>query len=178
MLVGLGCLLILLFVVGVGYNRIAGSEITETTSPVTQQTNDTAGTVSGGSQAGEKTTKKKDVPSETLLTALLSSGAALILAGILYARISSIKLPGGVEVGLSQEEKKATSEKVAEALPGADAQTVAEVTQAAAAHLRHAKTVGAATLPEEKIDEIVQQVTPDPQPEVAQDPVPEDPAEQ
>ena len=48
---------------------------------------------------------------------MIGSGAALILIGFLYGRISSIKLPGGVDIGLTAEEREKATEKTLAALP-------------------------------------------------------------
>ena len=101
-----GSLLVALFVVGMVDARGIGNETTET-SPVA------AGMASSSPAAGDtttKTTKTKNAPSDTLLTAILASGAALIIVGALYSRISTITLPGGVSIGLTTQETKTTKD--------------------------------------------------------------------
>jgi flagellar basal body-associated protein FliL len=146
-LIFLGCLLVVLFAGGVVYSRVVGSETREISPPAKK------------ASVIPKVTKIKSVPSETLLTAVLASGAVLILVGVLYARINSIKLPGGAEIGLSTEEKESAAKKVAEVLPAdADAKTAAKVTLATTDKMRHAKTTGAFNVPDAKIGEIVEEV--------------------
>ena len=98
-LVVLGSLLVILVIACGIYNRAEGSETKEVTTPALNK-----------GEAEEKTTETKAVFSDTLLTTILGAGAALILVGVLYARISSIKLPGGTEVGFITEKdvKEAT----------------------------------------------------------------------
>lgn len=158
-LVAIGCVLLALFFGLLVFDRAVGSETKEKTTPVTQESGSTG---SSGSQpvATEKKTEKKDVPSDTLLTALLASGAALILSGVLYGRISTIKLPGGVQIDLTKEEKDAVAQKVAEQMPDAAPEDVAKVTQQAATEVRRLKAAGHVVAPEEKIGEIVASLAP------------------
>ncbi len=102
-LVAIGVALVLIALVAAGVNWTVGGETTETTKPS-----------DGAAAQTETVTKIKNGPSESLLTALLGAGAGLIVIGFLYGRISSIKLPGGTEIGLNAEEKKKTVEKVLE----------------------------------------------------------------
>jgi hypothetical protein len=154
-LIALGCVLILLFVAGVGFNRAVGSETKETKPAAAGEG------AAEPQEATTTTTKSKDAPSETLLTALLASGAVLILVGVLYARINSIKLPGGAELTLTEKEEEAATEKVAAVLPDdADPQTVAKVMQATLAKMQEEKAAGRITVPEAKIEHIVEEVTP------------------
>ena len=53
-----------------------------------------------GTSAGSKTTSGP--PSDTLMGELLGFGAVLILAGAFWPRVTSLKLPGGVEVDVGQ----------------------------------------------------------------------------
>lgn len=91
-LVSLGLLLIALFAAGVIFGRVVGGKTEE------------SGTPTGSAATTTKTTTTKNVPSDTVLTALLGTGAALMLVGFLYPRINAIKLPGGVEIGVTPEE--------------------------------------------------------------------------
>jgi hypothetical protein len=50
------------------------------------------------------TTTTKAVASDTLLTAGLVTGAALMITGILWSRIKSVALPGGATVTLDSDE--------------------------------------------------------------------------
>jgi hypothetical protein len=52
------------------------------------------------------------VPSEAVLLALLATGAVLVLSGALYARLSTIKLPGA-ELVLTPEEREGVAAQVA-----------------------------------------------------------------
>ena len=62
-----------------------------------------------------KTTTTKAVPSDTLLGVGLGLGALLILSGILWSRIKTIKGPGGVEIGLTDQEVQKVGDAVAKA---------------------------------------------------------------
>jgi hypothetical protein len=131
-LVGLGLILLLLFGGGVGFTRLVGSETTETSPPtITGQTITAAIT---------KTTKTKSIPSDTVLTAILASGTALILVGVLYYRISSLKLPGGAEVALTPKEQKEATKTAEKNVPDtADKDTKAEAKRAALKRVREEK---------------------------------------
>lgn len=157
-LVILGCVLVVFFFAGVVFNRTVGSETKETPTIAVEQ----GATGTSGAQAeATKTTKTKEVPSETLLTSLLASGAVLILVGVLYARINSIRLPGGAEIGLTDSEKQTTAQKVAEAMP--DTATKAEVAAAtveATAKVQQAKAAATTEVPETLIDAAVEESTP------------------
>lgn len=161
-LVIIGSVLLVLFFALLIFNRAVGSETKEKSQPTTQPSGNqaTSGTGTGAASETEKTTEKKDVPSDTLLTAILASAAALILAGVLYGRISTIKLPGGVEIDLNKAEKETIAQQVAEQMPDADRETVATVTQQAATEVRHLKASGGAVAPPEKIGEIVASLAP------------------
>ncbi|HEX3239888.1 MAG TPA: hypothetical protein VHR18_07115 [Solirubrobacterales bacterium] len=157
-LVGIGVGFIALFFVLIVFNRVVGTETKETATPAAQTT--TTGTTTAEPQAVSKTTKTKGLPTETLLSALLGAGAALVLAGFLYARISSIKLPGSVEVSLTQKEKEDTAKKVAEALPdNTPNEVVAEKTVAATSRVEEAKAATVAEAPTAMIDAAVAHVT-------------------
>jgi flagellar basal body-associated protein FliL len=146
-LIVLGILLVLTFVGGMVYSRAVGSETKETTPPANQTSETT------------KTTKSKDAPSDTLLTALLGAGAGLIIVGALYGRISTIKLPGGTEISLTPEEKEKAAKKVIEKLSDdVDPAKAVEVTQEATDRLLQAKAYSAYQLPDEKIDHVVSHV--------------------
>jgi hypothetical protein len=148
-LVAIGMILVALALAAAGINWAEGGETTETTKPPQ----------SGGTET-KKVTKTKDGPSESLLTALLGAGAGLIVIGFLYGRISSIKLPGGTEIGLTAEEKKTATQKAIEANPN-DPEKAAEVALVAEDHLLAQKinSAAAATLPESKIDEALEAAT-------------------
>lgn len=145
-LVWIGILLVAAAIVAAGVNWADGGETTETTKP----DKDAPAQV-------EKVTKTKNGPSDSLLTALLGVGAGLIAIGYLYGRISSIKLPGGTEIGLTPEEKKATVQKAAEEIN--DPKKVAEVAQKAEDLLLAQKqSATATTLPPTQISETVKTV--------------------
>lgn len=137
-LIALGMLLVLVFAYGVFYARDQGSETMESKPSKTQPT--------------IKTTK--DAPSDSLLTAVLGAGAALIVIGVLYGRISTIKLPGGAEITLTDGEKAKTAEKAAEKHPD-DPTKAALLAQEAQEKLLQEKAYGSVELPEEKIDSVV-----------------------
>ena len=160
-LVAIGGVLLVLFAALLVFDRAVGSETKEKTTPASQESGATG---SSGSQptASEKTTEKKDLPSDTLLTAILASGAALILAGVLYGRISTIKLPGGVQIDLTKEEKDAVAQQVAERMPNADPKEIAQVTQLATTEIQQLKASGQMATPEQKIGEIVADLAPSP----------------
>lgn len=137
-LVAIGVVLVLVAVGLMAATWIVGEKTTETTKGPSTPT---------ATEATTKTTKAKKGPAEGLLTALIGSGAALILVGFLYGRISSIKLPGGVDVGLTPKEEEKANEKVAEALQGkeADLATTAKVAQVT--HNRLLKTKAGLGMP-------------------------------
>lgn len=60
-------------------------------------------TVTETTAGGTKTTKTEAVPSDTLLSAGLAVGGALILMGVLWSRIKTIKF-AGVEATLDSDE--------------------------------------------------------------------------
>jgi Na+-transporting methylmalonyl-CoA/oxaloacetate decarboxylase gamma subunit len=155
-LVAIGVGLIVLSLGLAALNWVIGSETTETTPPPAK---------SPATASAQKTTKTKSGPSEGLLTALLGSGAALVVVGFLYGRISSIKLPGGVEVGLTKDEEDKAAEKVGEKLKeksggAVDPATAAQVAQKATEHLSQAKVgllakAGAFELSDDAIEAVV-----------------------
>lgn len=197
-LVAIGVAVLICWVGVLILNRTLGSETKEVTEPTAQVETGTSGTTgttgttgasgetgatgeagvtgesgaTGAAGSVTKTTESKEFASETLLSALLGVGAALILVGFLYARISSIKLPGGTEIGigkLTEKEEEDTAKKVAVAMPSnASNEDVAAATLAAATKVEQAKAVQqtralAASLTEvspEVIDAAVEEATP------------------
>ncbi len=161
-LIGLGILLLIAFAGGVYYATDTGSETVEEPTAKTGQS-----TTTGQDEASSNTTTEKKAPSDTLLTTLLGTGAALIVVGALYGRISTIKLPGGVEIGLSADEKEKTAQKVSEkvkekAAAGQpiDPAKIAELTQKANDQLLQEKEKRARggkleELPDEEISSLV-----------------------
>lgn len=91
-------------------------------------------TTNGSTEPKEESSKEvtKNAPSEGLLLALLGTGVALILCGGLYSRLTTVKLPGGVELDLSPGEgeklKNAVTTKAAEKEDKPDPKKVAEAT--------------------------------------------------
>jgi hypothetical protein len=149
-LVAIGVALVLLAIVVAGLSWALGTKTTES-EPAKQS----------DSAKVEKTKKTYAGPSETLLTAVIGSGAALILIGFLYGRISSIKLPGGVDIGLTAEEREKATEKTLAALPDAtDPQVAAKAIQAAQEGVLATKaTLHAATVvevPDEQIEQVAE----------------------
>jgi hypothetical protein len=133
------------------------------------ETKETAPAPSSTPTAKASTTTKKTTsgPSEGLLTAIIGSGAALIIVGFLYGRISSIKLPGGVEVGLTPDEKEKGAKEAIEAiekLPDtADPAKTAEAIQATQYHCLQAKAglqtkTGITELSEDEIKSVAAKV--------------------
>lgn len=125
-LVLLGSVLILLFLGGAAYSLGVGSKKKVVRNP------------------GRETTTSRDVPSGSLLEALLATGATLIVLGLFYGRITVIKLPGGSELDLSPVEKNAVAatvkkEVVAGKVPP---EAAPAVTVAAMEHARERKAAG------------------------------------
>ncbi len=159
-LVVIGVALVILALCLAALNWVVGSETTETAPPASSESVATAST--------KKVTKTQSGPSEGLLTALLGTGAALIVVGFLYGRISSIKLPGGVEVGLTKDEEEKAAEKIGEKLKEksggeVDPATAAQVAQAATEHLSEAKAgllakAGTFELSDDAIEKVVDKV--------------------
>lgn len=140
-LVWVGCLLVALFVGGVLLSLIVGTK--ERVVGHAGATN--VSTISGHAVTttieANQTTTKKGIPSDALLGGLLATGAILVLVGLLYGRITVIKLPGGGEIDLNSDEKKAVAETVkkevkADNLP---AEAAPMVTLAAIEQVRSAK---------------------------------------
>jgi hypothetical protein len=149
-LVAIGVALIVLFVAGAVLARTVGNTSKETSSA--------AATTAGSAQATSKTTTTKDWPSDTLLSALLGTGAALVLVGLLYSRITTIKLPGGSEIDLSPDEKKKVAEKVAKKVQdkAVNPEEAPQITVAAVETLRREKTrAGFLQMPDDKVDQAV-----------------------
>jgi hypothetical protein len=155
-LVAVGFLLMALFVAGLIAGRVYGTQTEETSTPTSSGTTEATTTgASGATAAGAAasatstsgatmTTKTttKNFGSDSLLTAMLASGAALFALGFLYTRISAVKLPGGAEIDLNPEEKDKVKEEVqkrvkdGEVVPeAAPAVTLAAVDQARAAKM-------------------------------------------
>jgi hypothetical protein len=125
-LVAIGALLVIAAIaVGIG-GRIGGTTVTKS--------------------GDGKTTTTKSWPSDAQFNALVGAGAALILAGFLWTRITAIKLPGGAEVDLSSDERQQAADAVAKALPpNTDNKTVAAATQKADSQLRQKKAQSGTT---------------------------------
>lgn len=152
-LVVIGAALIILAIVVAALSWGLGSKTTETEP-----------SKSAAASTVEKTKKTYSGPSDSLLMAVIGSGAALILVGFLYGRISSIKLPGGVDIGLTAEEKEKAATKTLEkleSLPGetspADAAKAIQHAQDAVLAVKatqHAEAV--AQVPDEQIVELAE----------------------
>lgn len=157
-LIGLGAIMVVAVALGVFYARDKGSETVETNPP----------TQSSPSQPQTTVKTTKSGPSDSLLTTVLGAGAALIIIGVLYGRISTIKLPGGVEIGLTKDEEdkaaKMIGQKLEEKVDGnVDPVAAARATQEASDLLVQAKArvqakVGPVELPEEEMTSVVEQV--------------------
>ena len=162
-LVVLGLALIALFVIGVLLARFIGSETEEVSTPAAATTG--VDTTSAATSEVTKETTTKEWPSDTLLTALLATGAVLFTVGLLYARISVIKVPGGGEITLSQEEKDKVAEKVAEKVNAnqVSPEDAPRVTMAALERLAVEKQMlGPAQLSLERVGAAVDEATPPP----------------
>jgi hypothetical protein len=150
-----GVLLIVLFVVGIVLARLIGSESEEVTTPTGPGSTTTEIT---------KSTTTKAWPSDTLLTAVLATGAVLIVVGLLFARMSAIKFPGGAEITLTQAEKEKAAQKVQEKLDEGQIQPdkAAQVTVVALEELALTKQAAMTSavaaspqLPDVKVEEAV-----------------------
>lgn len=149
-LVVVGALLVILAIVVAGLSWGLGSKTTETEPAKSDAVSQV-----------EKTKKTYSGPSDNLLMAVLGSGAALILVGFLYGRISSIKLPGGVDIGLTAEEAQKAAKKTLESLPDdTDPATAAKAIQKtqdavlAVKATQHAEAV--AQVPDDQIGELAE----------------------
>jgi hypothetical protein len=154
LLITFGLILIVVFGYGVFYARDSGSVVEETPSLAEASGSTSAPGSTGQDEANVKTTTTKNAPSDTLLTAVLGTAGALLLVGVLYGRISTIKLPGGVEVSLTKEEQEETAKKAADKHPN-DPKKAALVAQKAQAQLRQEKARGMVPLPEARINGVV-----------------------
>jgi hypothetical protein len=111
-LIVLGVALIALAGLGVWFSHAYGSQTRETN--VKSATSAKSGTPAEPSTE-TKTTDTRGVPSDSLLTATLGTGAGLIALGALYARITTIKLPGPVEIGLTDSERAEVKKEAGDA---------------------------------------------------------------
>ena len=160
-MIGVGVLLVVLFVAWIVLARTLGNETTEKTttlpSPTETSKAATTGTSSGPSTtptATDKTTKTKNVPSDNLLTGLLAAGAVLILVGFLYGRVTSIKVLGA-EIGLVPSETDTTVKKVADKMKGEPAEKVVAAQKKALDQARVEKQSSqVAALSDREIDQI------------------------
>jgi hypothetical protein len=112
----------------------------------------------GAKTATEKTTTTKSGPPEGVVLAVLGTGAALIVVGFLFGRISTIKLPGGVEVGISKEAEQETIKKAVEEHPD-DLDKAAKVAQHAQALLVQQVDPNAMKPPDAVIEQAVQRAS-------------------
>jgi len=107
---------------------------------------------------GDKTTTKS-WPSDTQVSALLGAGAALILTGFLWTRITAVKLPGGAEIDLNSAEQEKAAEKIGDKLSQAkDAKKIATETQKTMSALRRTKgRIGTTELSDHDISAVVEE---------------------
>ncbi len=138
----MGLLLISLSTVGVVLSMAVGSKTTSSPSPTTS-----AAAASAPAATSKTTTTTKNVPSDELIMAALGAGAVLVAVGGLYGRITSLTLPSGVEVELSQEEKEKVARRVIRKAQAhtTDAEQLAKVTAEA---IERGQALKAAGLPE------------------------------
>src|SRR5215211_2833606 len=107
---------------------------------------------------GDKTTTKS-WPSDTQVSALLGAGAALIITGFLWTRITAVKLPGGAEIDLNSAEQEKAAEKIGDKLSQAkDAKKIATETQKTMSALRRTKgRIGTTELSDHDISAVVEE---------------------
>lgn len=143
-LFAVGALLILLSAVGVILSMVVGSRSITSASPTTSNTAGAAKTTTTTT-----TTTTKNVPSNELIIAALGAGAVLVAISGLYGRITSLTLPSGIEVDLSQEEKERVARRAIRQAQDqtSDADQLAQVTAEA---IERGKALKAAGLPETK----------------------------
>lgn len=143
-----GGMLLALFIAGVIYSLDEGSAKTVIMMPASPTQIQTT-----------STTTIKNAPSDALLTAVLATGAVLILVGYLYDRITSIKLPGGTEIGLSSDETKTARNQVTRRLEGQSRAPTARITSRSLEEMRREKArAGVIELPKEQIESVVDRV--------------------
>lgn len=109
------------------------------TTPATGTT--TATTATTGAKTDESSTS---APSDTVLVALLTIGAILVLCGALYTRLATVKLGTGFEVTLNPEEAQQVADHVAANAASAPPADVAHATAAALEIARQNKAVARA----------------------------------
>jgi hypothetical protein len=142
-LVIVGSVLLVAFAVGIVLARTVGNETNEVSSPATTAvgaTGATGATGQAGATGATEVTKKtttKNWASDGLLTALLGTGAALIVLGLMFNRLTTIKF-AGAEVTLKDEEKEKVKEKVNEKA-GQEQMSSAQVSAATVVALDNAK---------------------------------------
>jgi hypothetical protein len=152
-----GVILLGLFIAGFVSEQTAGRKTSTTT-----KTTSTVAVTKSATMTKTVTTKPKVVSSvidpqaEGLLLALLGFGAATLLASAMYARISAIKLPGGVEIDLTPEERAAVTHQLASHIKSdAKREAVIEATAVALDLARVRKSVSGEPLTETAIKEVV-----------------------
>jgi hypothetical protein len=158
-LVVVGAILLALFIEGF----VAGQKTGSGTGTTTQAVTSTVKTTTSASMTTTVTTQPKAVtstsvsgpPSEGLLLALLGFGSASLLAGGMYTRISTIKLPGGVELDLTPEERAAVTAQLTSHVTGADPATAITAMEAALELARSKKIVSGKPLTESAIEDAV-----------------------
>ena len=99
-IVVLGLALILLFIGGIVFNRVVGTSVTRSPGHYDHST--------GGQDT--VTTTRSAIPGGVLL-GLLSSGGVFVLVGLLWSRITVIKLLGS-EIDLSDNEKRQALDRI------------------------------------------------------------------
>jgi hypothetical protein len=93
-----------------------GNETKETSTPGSSSATGASGasgatgatgtTGAAGATTTTKITTTKNFGSDSLLTAGFATGAALVALGLLYPRLRTLKLPGGVELGFVDTDKE------------------------------------------------------------------------
>jgi hypothetical protein len=146
-LVWLGAACLLVFVVGLAVSYFVGKKEKVVGHPASTQTVTFGTTASTTTVQANQTTTTTGSLSDAMLEAILGTGAILVIVGLLYGRITTIKLFGS-EIDLSTDEVKKTAaaaQKVADAA-NAPPDARAGITATALAHARDVKTAIGAPL--------------------------------
>lgn len=120
-----------------------------------------AGTTTSEVTNADKTIKEtttKNAPSDTFLLSVVATGAALVIIGALYSRITTITLPGGTVLGLNQSEKEKITKEVGKTAEqkGLDSEKTAAATTKALDRARAKKTmIGTLELDDQALTEVV-----------------------
>ncbi len=150
-----GLVLAAAFIGGLVFSYKVGSKETVVGHPGSTETITTGSVPVTTTVQASQTTTKKGVPSDNLLQGLVATGAILIVVGVLYGRITTIKFPVG-EIDLSPDEATKVATEAAQEASATSPQSVPAVTAAALAHARAEKRQGGGALTDADITEAVQ----------------------